>query len=44
MKHDQFESILRDGWESTSTCEDPAKRLTTKFKNLRSKIIVWKKI
>lgn len=38
LKHDHFESVLREGWQCSTSGDDPTKRITTKFKNLRAKI------
>lgn len=41
LSHDEFVSMAVEGWSTNQILNDPAKRLTTKFKNLRRVLKSW---
>lgn len=42
LNHEEFVSVAGSGWVSPSHLSDPARKLTTKFKNLRKELKEWK--
>jgi mannosylglycoprotein endo-beta-mannosidase len=42
LEHDDFQTVLIQGWEQPTLQQDAAKNLTAKFKNLRKVFKAWK--
>ena len=42
LSHEEFPQVAVNGWSAPDHIIDPAKRITTKFKNLRKELRNWK--